>query len=83
MSNMFHMVVTSPSFYSALLLVPFTTLIIDVVIKYISNYIFPNETHQTRQDEKLGIASKKRQMYNDSNLSALEITQLSSSEQTA
>ena len=83
MSNMFHMVVTSPSFYSALLLVPFTTLIVDVVIKYISNYIYPNETHQTRQDEKLGIASKKRQMYNDSNLSTLEITQLSSFDQTA
>ena len=58
-------------------------MIVDVVIKYISNCINPNETHRTRQDEKHGIASKKRQMHNDSNLSVLEITQLSSSEQAA
>ena len=56
MSDMFSMVMTSPSLCLAVLLVPFTALIVDILIKYVSNTIFPSETHMARKDDKQSIS---------------------------
>ena len=58
MSKMFELVMSSPSLYLSLLIVPFTALIVDIIIKYLRCVVFPDETEMARKSDKLLTSQK-------------------------
>ena len=51
MSKMFELVMSSPSLYLALLLVPFSALFVDIIIKYMKCVVNPDETEYARKKD--------------------------------